>query len=232
MLCRDLLRTCSATQKCTTCEVACRTSDDFVASKRPWPPFSEREIALEKEIIRQKPNPLFSEKLMQVLAIDRVKALELLDTMELKHSVTWEKMQQEQFGKHWWAYCWRNRNIEKLDLIRRTLLGPLKTNLFENFLQENVHQFEGAIPRRPVGVEFNEHDMCPPTPRMVVEKPKYHHNRASKAGHQPGSKTKNPPDAKDPTAKKTPDAKDPRTKTPPDATGPKHWRRSKPKPKD
>jgi len=45
-------------------------------------------------------------------------------------------------------------------------------------------------------VEFNEHNMVAPKPRMVVEKPKYYNNKPSKAGHQTGSKTKNPQDAK------------------------------------
>jgi len=218
--------------KCTTCEVPCRTSDDFIAPERPWPPLSKAESALEKEIIRQKCNPLFSEKLMQELAIDKVTALELLDTMDLKYSVTWENMQQEKFGQHWWAYSWRNQNIEKLDFIQRTLLGPQKTKQFQDLLQQNVHQFEGPVSRKHLGVDFNEHNLVASTPKMAVDKPKYHKNKPPKAGHQSGPKPKKPPDAKDHTAKKTPDAKDPNTKNPSDAKGPKHRRRSKPKPKD
>jgi len=163
--------------KCTTCDVPCFTSANFGKSKALEQHLQKKRMELMDELHRrQEPNehPLFYEKLMQVLQIDVSTAMRVMDTMRLKYAVTWDEMKDADFGKHWWAYSWNLQNERKYTCIRG-LIGPEKTNIFENLLMENVHRSEGAMPRPP-GVDFNEHAMVRGQ-KIQANKPHNHHGK-------------------------------------------------------
>ena len=186
--------------KCTACDVPCCTSAEFgKCEELEPPPMLRTRIEHANEMNRLIKHPLFYEKLMQALKIDIVTAKRLLDTMGLKYSVTWENMKEIDFGKHWWAYSWDQQNDNKYKYIRDKLLSTNQTNILEDLLQENVHRFEDFIPRRPLGVEFNHHNMVPGNILQPKQKNHNHHGRKKSYGKHklpPKGRTNTPKDSK------------------------------------
>lgn len=130
--------------KCTRCEFPCLPSADFSHYKRLQTAKTRAKKQKQLQKKNQRQNPVtFQEKLMLELEIGNDEAMSILDRMGLKTTVTWEQMQNSQFGAYWRQNVWEPQCARKLVALR---LSPKKTLKLAELLHLHVHYYIDKIP--------------------------------------------------------------------------------------
>jgi len=130
--------------RCTQCEFPCTTSAVFSDYKRLQLAKANAKKQKKQQKTHGRQNPVtFQEKLMQVLEIGNFEAMQMLDKMGLKTTVTWEQMKFPQFGSYWRQNVWEPGCARKLATLR---LSPKKNDKLLDLLELNVHYYVHKVP--------------------------------------------------------------------------------------